>query len=51
MACSKAKEWECAKEIFGRAEDRFGNNPAVLKPMFRSVLLAVRRKDTSPICN
>lgn len=41
-ACSRAKKWECAIEIFRGAERKFGKDKTVLKPMFRSVLLAVR---------
>ena len=34
-------------DIFREAEGKFGNDKAVLKPMFRSVLLAVRQEDRS----
>lgn len=43
-ACSRARKWECAMDIFREAEGKFDKDRAALKPMFRSVLLAVRQE-------
>lgn len=42
-ACSKAKKWEYATDLFRKAEEKFDNNAATLQPMYLLLMVTVRQ--------
>lgn len=43
MACSKAKKWEYAMDLFRTAEGKFIDDAATLKPMYLLLVVTVRQ--------